>query len=209
MDFGFTKEQKLIQNALFEYSQKYIEPRAEEIDRSNAIPEEIIAGLADLDMFGIPFSSAYGGAEGGFLNYVLALEQVAAASGGIATVIGAHVLSTNAISRWGTEELKQKYMPACCSGKHIASFAFTEPQTGSDPKQIASTAVRQGDHYILNGTKRFITNASYPGPLVFLHERVRAQKSQPSSLTNSVMDMLFQSPGKKSACMDIYSWIST
>ncbi|MEA1961216.1 MAG: acyl-CoA dehydrogenase family protein [Bacillota bacterium] len=183
MDFGFTKEQKLIQNAFNEFSQKYIEPRAEEIDHSNVIPNEIMAGLAELDMFGIPFSSAYGGADGGFLNYVLALEQVAAASGGIATVLGAHVLSTNAISRWGTEELKQQYMPACCNGEHIASFAFTEPQTGSDPKQITSTAVRQGDHYILNGTKRFITNASYPGPLVCF-----ARENESGEITAFIVD---------------------
>lgn len=166
MDFNLTKEQIMIQQMAREFAEKYIEPVAEQIDRENKIPEEILTGLGELDLFGIPYAEEYGGADGGYDGYVLAMEQLAKASGGVAMTISAHSLALSAISVFGTEEQKKKFMPACCKGKEVASFAFTEPGTGSDPKQLASTAVKDGDHYILNGTKRFISNANWPGVIV-------------------------------------------
>lgn len=181
--FALTKEQQLIQKAAREYAEKFIDPVGEQIDTSNEIPEEILAGLRDLDLFGIPFAAEYGGAEGGFLTYVLALEQIAAASAGIASIIAAHILSVAAINHFGTEEQKQQYMPVCCRGEHIASFAFTEPSTGSDPQQITTTAVKDGDCYIINGTKRFISNASWNGPMI-----VFARESESGEVTAFIVD---------------------
>lgn len=166
MDFNLSKEQLMIQQMAREFAEKYIEPVAEQIERENKVPDEILAGLADLDLFGIPYAEEYGGADGGYDGYVLAMEQIAKASGGVAMTISAHSLALSAISVFGTEEQKKRFMTPACKGKEIASFAFTEPGTGSDPKQLASTAVKDGDAYVLNGTKRFISNANWPGVIV-------------------------------------------
>jgi alkylation response protein AidB-like acyl-CoA dehydrogenase len=166
MDFNLTKEQLLIQKMARDFAEQKIAPLAEQIDRENQVPGEIFQGLAELDMFGMPYPEAYGGAGAGYETYVLAMEQIARVSSGPAMAISAHCLGLASISNFGTEEQKQKYMIPACRGEHITSFAFTEPGTGSDPKQITSTAVLEGDHYIINGTKRFITNANYPGTLV-------------------------------------------
>lgn len=183
MDFGFTKEEALLQKMAREFAEKYIEPVAEQIDHENKVPDEILAGLGELDLFGIPFSEEYGGADGGYIGYVLAVEQIARACSGVAMIISAHSLSVAAINTFGTPEQKKKYMPKCCKGEHIASFAFTEPGTGSDPKQITATAVKDGDSYILNGTKRFISNANFPGPIVIF-----ARESESNEVTAFIVD---------------------
>lgn len=166
MDFTLSKEQVLLQKMAQDYAEKYIEPIARQIDEENKIPQEIIDSLGELELFGIPFPEEYGGADAGYDGYVLVMEQLSKISGGIAMTVSAHTLGLGAIQSFGTEEQKKKYLPPCCKGKQIASFAFTEPGTGSDPKQLTTTAVREGDFYILNGTKRFISNANYPGPIV-------------------------------------------
>ncbi len=166
MKFTFTKEQELIQKAAREFAESVIEPLARQIDEKNEIPQEIMDSLAELDFFGIPFAEEFGGAGGGYDQYALVMEQLGRACSGIAMVISAHTLSLGAISAFGSDEIKKKYMFKACKGQEIASFAFTEPGTGSDPRQITSTAVKDGDSYIINGTKRFISNASYPGPIV-------------------------------------------
>lgn len=176
MNFSFTKEQELIRRMAKEYAEKNIEPISHQIDLENSIPDEIIAGLGELDLFGIPFSDEYGGAGAGYATYVLAMEQIAAASSGVGMIISAHTLGLGAIDAFGTEEQKKKYMPKSCKGEHVVSFAFTEPGTGSDPKQIASTARKEGDYYIINGTKRFITNAGYPGPIVIFAKEEESGK---------------------------------
>ncbi len=178
MDFNLSKEQLLIQKMARDFAEKYIEPVAEQIDRENQIPQAILEGLAGLDLFGIPFPEEYGGAGGGYDGYVLAMEQIARVSGGIALTISAHSLGLSAISVFGTEEQKQKYLVPGCKGEHIASFAFTEPATGSDPKQITTTAVKDGDYYIINGTKRFISNANWPGAIILFARD--SESGQPS-----------------------------
>ena len=166
MEFTFSKEQELIQRMAREVAEKSIMPLAVQIDEENRVPAELIAELGELDFFGIPFAEEYGGADGGYDQYVLALEQLARGSSGVAMIISAHTLALGAIDTFGTEEQKKKFMPLACKGQEIASFAFTEPGTGSDPKQITTTAKKDGDDYILNGTKRFISNADYEGPIV-------------------------------------------
>lgn len=166
MEFTLSKEQLLIQKMAQEFSEKYVVPAAEQIDKENKFPQEILEGLADLDLFGLPFKEAYGGAEAGYDGYVLAMEQIGKISSGLAIAISVNCLGLGAIDKFGTEAQKERYLPPACKGKELASFAFTEPGTGSDPKQITTTAVKKGDQYVINGTKRFITNANYPGPMV-------------------------------------------
>lgn len=183
MDFNLSKEQSLLQQMAREFAEKSIGPVAKQIDEESRIPEEILAEMAELELFGIPFSEEYGGADGGYDGYVLVMEQIAKVSGGVAMTMAAHTLGLGAISAFGTEEQKKKYMVPGCKGKHIVSFAFTEPGTGSDPKQLTSTATRNGDFYILNGTKRFISNANFPGAMV-----VFARETESGEVTAFILD---------------------
>ncbi|MEN6328523.1 MAG: acyl-CoA dehydrogenase family protein, partial [Syntrophomonas sp.] len=183
MDFNLSKEQSLLQQMAREFAEKSIGPVAKQIDEESKIPEEILAEMAELELFGIPFSEEYGGADGGYDGYVLVLEQIAKVSGGVAMTMAAHTLGLGAISAFGTEEQKKKYMIPGCQGQHIVSFAFTEPGTGSDPKQLTSTATRDGDYYILNGTKRFISNANFPGAMV-----VFARETESGEVTAFLLD---------------------
>ena len=112
MDFNLSKEQLMIQQMAQEFAEKYIEPVAEKIYRENVIPEEIIKGLAELELFGIPYPEEYGGADGGYDGYVLAMEQIAKASGGVAMTISAHCLALSALSVFATEEQKTAYDPS-------------------------------------------------------------------------------------------------
>ncbi len=177
MDLRLSKEEELIQKAARDFADKMIVPIAELIDQDNHIPEEIFEALGDLEMFGIPFPEAYGGGEAGYLSYILAIEELAKACAGIAVVISVNSVGLSVINAFGTEEQKKKYMPECMTGKKIFSFAFTEPGTGSDPKQLSCTVTKAGDSYILNGNKRFITNAGFQGPMVVIAKDSETDKA--------------------------------
>ncbi|MDR2503556.1 MAG: acyl-CoA dehydrogenase family protein [Deltaproteobacteria bacterium] len=168
MDFALTKEEELIQKAAREFAEKVVEPLAERIDRNNEMPAEVMEGLADLGMFGITMPEAYGGGDAGHLCYALALEQLSKACAGIGMLVSVHSIGNSIIYKFGTDEQKKRYLPKAATGEHIFSFAFTEPGTGSDPKQLATTARREGGCYYINGTKRFISNAGYKGALIVI-----------------------------------------
>lgn len=179
MDFNLSKEEILIQKMARDYAEQAIRPVADQIEKDNRVPDDIMAGLAELDLFGMTVPEEFGGAGAGYVPYVLAMEQIARVSSGPAMIISAHNLGLGALVNFGTDEQKAKFVPQAAKGEHIASFAFTEPGTGSDPKQLTTTAVRGGDHFVLNGTKRFITNASYKGPLVLF--AIEAESGQPTA----------------------------
>lgn len=175
MDFTLNKEQLLIQKAARDFAQQSIEPHVELIENENYIPREVIDGLGNLDFFALPFEERYGGAGAGYEAYVLVLEQLSRSCRAVASLVSVNTLGLGAIAYFGNDAQKVKYMADCCRGKRLASFAFTEPATGSDPKQITSTAKRQGDSFVLNGTKRFISNAAFEGPMVLF---VKDEESQ-------------------------------
>lgn len=177
MDFSLSKEEQLIQKAAKEFADKVIAPSAAEIDKTNEMPPEIMEGLSELGMFGIPFKEEYGGGDAGYLSYILALEQLSRACSGVGMIISVNSVGLAVINAFGTDEQKKKYMPNSVAGKEISSFAFTEPGTGSDPKQITTTVSREGDYYILNGTKRFISNAAYNGPMVVVAKEAETGKA--------------------------------
>jgi len=166
VDFKLSKEQELIQKAAREYAINAILPLAKQIDEEDKIPQEIWDGLAELGFMGIPFEDELGGGGADYECYVLAQEQIARASSGVATALSVHTTGLDVIAIFGNKEQKEKYIPLGCSGKSKSSFAFTEPGTGSDPKQLTTIATREGDYYVINGVKRFITNAGYEGPMV-------------------------------------------
>lgn len=168
MDFKLTIEQELIQRSAREYAEKRLLPRVASIIEENKVPDEVIRDLKELGFFALFMPEAYGGAGSDYQNYVLVMEQIARICPAVAVIMSVNAVGLAAVEIFGTETQKKAFLPPGCSGDGALSFAFTEPGTGSDPKQITTTATRKGDAYILNGTKRFITNASLPGPIVII-----------------------------------------
>lgn len=177
MDFSLTKEEQLIQKTAKEFCDTVVVPIAEQIDETNEVPEEVLQGMRDLGFFGINAPEAYGGGGASYMSYLVALEQFSKASSGVGMIISVNNIGQGILNHFGTEDQKKKYLPKIISGEEIFSFAFTEPGTGSDPKQLATTATKEGDHYVLNGTKRFITNTGYQGPLVVVAKETSTGKA--------------------------------
>lgn len=166
MDLDLSDEHQLIQSTVREFAEQEIAPRAEEMDRCAAFPYEIVAGLADLGLMGIPFPEEYGGSGGDTLAYVLTIEELARVDSSVAITVAAHTsLGTNPIWLFGTEEQKREWMPRLTSGKELGAFALTEPDSGSDAGALRTRAVLEpgsakgAGEWVLNGTKAFITNS--------------------------------------------------
>lgn len=160
MDFDLTEEQRLVQKNVHQFMVKEIEPLAEQIDREDKFPPGIWNKMGELGILGVTVSEEYGGSGFDLLSAVLVIEQIARTSPALAVSYGAHAnLCTDSLYRNGTEEQKRKYLPGLCSGDLVGCLALTEPNAGSDAVSIRTTAVRDGNDFILNGTKMFITNA--------------------------------------------------
>jgi len=162
MDYQFTEEQKMIKDLCYKIAEEKIRPMAKELDEKGQFPWEIMRILAQSDLFRIFIPEAYGGfikeKFGGLLNLCIATEELSRVCGGIAVCYAASALGTFPIILYGNEEQKRKYLPDLAKGKKLAAFALTEPEAGSDASNIKTKAEREGDYYILNGTKHFITN---------------------------------------------------
>ena len=158
MDYFLTEEQQMIVDVARQITEEKIIPCRAELDEREEFPSAIIRDIAQADLAGLYISEQYGGYGGGSFDIVLALEQFARGCVGIATSFAANALGAYPIIISGSEELKQKYLPAIASGEKMAAFALTEPNAGSDASGIQTTAVLDGDHWVLNGTKQWITN---------------------------------------------------
>ncbi len=156
-----TDEHHDIRAMVREFAQDKIVARAAEVDHNHRFPQETFDELGQLGVLGIPIPSEYGGAGGDYRGYVVSLEEVGRACGSTGLSYMAHLsLGTMPIFWFGNEEQKQKYLPNLATGKWLGCWALTEPGTGSDAAAQQTTARRDGDHWILNGRKQFITNAS-------------------------------------------------
>ena len=141
------------------FCQKMIAPRAAEIDQSNAFPRDLWPSMGELGLHGITVAEEYEGVDLGYLAHVLVMEQVSRASASVGLSYGAHSnLCINQIHRHGTPDQKARYLPDLVSGKHVGALAMSEPGAGSDVVSMRLTAVREGDHFVLNGNKMWITN---------------------------------------------------
>jgi butyryl-CoA dehydrogenase len=158
MDYLLTEEQKMMQDLARKIADEKIRPVAKELDESSKFPYEAMKTLADSDLFGVYLPEEYGGFGGGVFELCLITEELSKACGGISVCYAASALGTIPILIMGNEEQKKKYLPDLASGKKLAAFAVTEPEAGSDASAIQTTAKKEGDHYILNGMKHFITN---------------------------------------------------
>jgi len=160
MNYFLTEEQKMIKDLARQIAEEKFKPFRAEMDEKDEFPWEVVKVLRESDMFGIYLPEEYGGLGGGVMELCLAVEEMSRVCGGMSLSLAATALASFPILLFGSNEQKQKYLPDLASGKHLAAFALTEPDAGSDAGATKTTARLEGDHYILNGTKCFITNGS-------------------------------------------------
>ncbi len=162
MNFSLTKQQLLFQQMIREFAEKEVKPLAAEVDEQERFPMETVEKMAKIGIMGIPIPTQYGGAGGSNLLYSIAVEELSAACATTGVIVSAHTsLCAAPILEHGTEAQKQKYLPKLASGEWIGAFGLTEPNAGTDASAQQTTAVPDGDNYIINGSKIFITNAIY------------------------------------------------
>lgn len=162
MDFKLTPRQENLKNKIRKFAEEKIEPIAFQLDTDNAFPEDIVKELGKMSVMGLPYPKEYGGAGEDFLSYILAVEELSRIDAGMGVILSAHVsLGSWPIMEFGTEVQKKKYLKPLASGEKIGAFGLTETNAGSDAGETETTAVLNGDYYILNGSKVFITNADY------------------------------------------------
>lgn len=159
-DFGQGEDLDMLRASVRNFANDRIAPIAADIDASNTFPRELWPEFGALGLLGITVEEAYGGSELGYLAHVIAMEEISRASAAVGLSYGAHSnLCVNQIRRWGTEEQKQTYLPKLISGEHLGALAMSEASAGSDVMAMRTTAVLDGDEYVLNGSKMWITNA--------------------------------------------------
>jgi alkylation response protein AidB-like acyl-CoA dehydrogenase len=163
MDYLLTEEQQMIKDLCHQIAEEKIKPVAAEYDENDEFPWDVIKVFAGSDICGISIPEEYGGMGGGVLELAIATEELSWGCGGISLAFAATGLGTFPILLYGTDEQKAKYLPGIASGENLAAFAITEAEAGSDAGGIKTTAQKDGDHYILNGTKQWITNGGEAG----------------------------------------------
>jgi butyryl-CoA dehydrogenase len=160
MTFDLTEEQRMIQDTAREFARKEVLPKAAELDETGRFPEELVAKMGELGFMGIAVPEQYGGAGMDNICYAIAMEEIARACASTAVIMSVNnSLACDPILKFGSEEVKREYLVPMASGKKLGCFGLTEPGAGSDAGSQKTTAVRDGDFYVVNGTKNFITNA--------------------------------------------------
>ena len=160
MFFKTTEQHEELRAKIRKFAEEEVKPIAFMLDQENKFPKEAIEKLGQIGMMGIPYPKEYGGAGLDTISYAIAVEELSRVDGGTGVILSAHTsLGAYPIAAYGTEEQKQKYLVPLASGEKIGAFALTEENAGSDAGGTETTAVLEGDHYILNGEKIFITNA--------------------------------------------------
>ncbi len=169
MNFQLTKEQEFVRKMVREFAEAEVEPIAADIDKEHRFPVETVEKMAKYGMMGIPFPKKYGGAGGDEVAYAITVEELARVCGSTAVIVSAHTsLCCWPIYKYGTEEQKMKYLPDLLQGKTLGAFGLTEPNAGTDAGGQQTRADLDGDEYVLNGAKVFITNGGYADVFVVM-----------------------------------------
>jgi alkylation response protein AidB-like acyl-CoA dehydrogenase len=167
MDFDLPSEHRMIRETVREFCDEEIAPIAQEIEEEHRYPADVFDALSQLDMMGVPIDEEYGGLGGDQLMYSLVTEEIGRVSGSVGLSYAAHIsLASKPIELFGTDEQKERWLRPLAEGEYIGSWALTEPGSGSDASDMSTLAEKDGDEYVLNGTKQFITNASEAGSIV-------------------------------------------
>jgi acyl-CoA dehydrogenase len=161
MDFSLTEEQRQIEEMVAEFVDEEVVPRAKEIDETDEFPWDLVGQMADLGLMGMPFPEEYGGAGLDYHAYPIALEEISRGSGGLGTVVAAHIsLAGNMVYEYGTEAQKEQFLTPLAEGEEVGAFALSEAGAGSDVPAMETTAEREGDGYVVDGGKLWISNGS-------------------------------------------------
>ena len=167
MDFDLPDEHRMIRESVREFCEEEIAPIAQEIEDAHRFPAEIFDELAQLDVMGVPIAEEWGGLGGDQLMYALVTEELGRVSGSVGLSYAAHVsLASKPIENYGTDEQKERWLRPLATGEYLGGWALTEPGSGSDASSMETTATKDGDEWVLNGTKQFITNASVAGSIL-------------------------------------------
>ncbi|PKG45769.1 MULTISPECIES: acyl-CoA dehydrogenase [unclassified Planococcus (in: firmicutes)] len=162
MNFDLTQEQQMIKKTMREFADKVVAPGAVDRDRTKEFPKEAFKQLSDMGMMGLPFDEAYGGAGADSTSFAIVTEELSRVCASTGITYSAHIsLGGAPLSLFGTEEQKQKYLTPICSGESFGAFGLTEPNAGSDAGGTETRAVEDGDDWVINGSKVYITNASH------------------------------------------------
>ncbi len=159
MDFDFTDAERDVIQTAREFAATKVRPRARESDEQNRFPCDLAAEMGRLGFFGLHVPEEYGGTATGYKAYVLAIEELCSASMTVGAMIAINALAEESLLRFGTDAQKRRYLPALVAGESLSTFAFTEGQTGSDPRAITTTATPDGDAYVISGEKTFASLA--------------------------------------------------
>lgn len=167
LNFDLSQEQSMIRQMAREFADEVVAPGAGQRDKTGEFPLHLVRKMGDLGLFGIPFAEEYGGMGGDTVSYALAVEEISRADASLGITLAAHCsIGMGPVYYFGTKEQKQRWLPGAARAEYLASFGLTEPGAGSDSAGTKTTAVRDGDHWVLNGQKSFITNAYYCGYIV-------------------------------------------
>jgi short-chain 2-methylacyl-CoA dehydrogenase len=160
VDFDLPDDHRLLRDTVREFAEREVAPVAEELDRTHSFPYALVRRLAELDLMGIPFPEEYGGAGGDSLAYALVVEELTRVDSSLAITLCAHTsLGTQPIFLFGSEAQKQEWLPQLCTGERMGAFGLTEPEAGSDAGNTQTRAIAEDGHWVINGSKQFITNA--------------------------------------------------
>ncbi|WP_102264611.1 acyl-CoA dehydrogenase [Mesobacillus jeotgali] len=158
MNLRFTEEQEMMRKMVRDFAQTEIAPFVEKMEEGE-FPREILRKMGELGLMGIPVPEEYGGSEMDFISYIIAIHEISKVSATVGVILSVHTsVGTNPILYFGTEEQKKKYVPKLAAGEYLGAFCLTEPSAGSDAASLKTRAVKKDDHYVLNGSKVFITN---------------------------------------------------
>ena len=188
MDFSLSPEQREIQSLARDIAESEIAPHASTWDREHRFPRQLIAKLGALGLMGVCVPEEYGGAGSDFLSYILVLEELSRADAGVGVTVAVHTsAATLPILAFGTEELKQRFVPALARGETIGAFALTEPEAGSDAGSLRTAAVAEGDGWRITGSKQWITNGSHAGTIL-LFARTDQSTAGPRGVSAFILD---------------------
>jgi alkylation response protein AidB-like acyl-CoA dehydrogenase len=197
LDFELSEQHRLLRQTVREFCEREVRPHAKEWDKQERFPHELVPKLAELGLLGIRIPEQYGGAEMDMLAYAIAVEECARVDGSVALTVASHNgLGTSHILNFGNEEQKQHYLPKAARGEWLAAWALTEPGSGSDSAALRTVAVRDGDEWVINGTKMFITQGSV-GAFCVVLARTNRDVTPQRGITAFIVDV--STPGYRAS----------
>ncbi|WP_027965178.1 acyl-CoA dehydrogenase [Halalkalibacillus halophilus] len=179
MKLSFTEEQEMMRKMVRDFAQKEVAPEVERMEKEDRYPEELVGKMAELGLLGIPVSEENGGAGMDYTSYIIAIHELSKVSATLGVILSVHTsVGTFPILKFGSEEQVSHYIPKLASGEYVGAFALTEPGAGSDAGSLKTRAVKDGDDYIINGSKVYITNGGYADTYIVFANTNPEEKSK-------------------------------